>query len=71
MAPLRQPGRQRARNDAKHGRDNHHCKQRRRDRERRIVGGGKRVERNGYELAIGEGKTEKDDGAEGEDERLL
>ena len=37
------------------------------NRERRIVGGGEWVERNGYELAIGEGETEKDDRAQNED----
>ena len=31
MAPLRQPGCERARDDAKHGRDNHDREERRRD----------------------------------------
>ena len=65
MAPLRQPGRARARDDAEHGRDNHHREQRRSDRERRAVGGSEWVERNGHEIAIGESETEKDDGDRG------
>src|SRR5271154_3649425 len=67
MPPLREPSRQRARNDAEHGRDNHHCEERRRDRERGIVGAGEWVERNRHEVAVGEGKTEKDDSADNED----
>src|SRR5258708_31932668 len=67
MPPLREPSRQRARNDAEYGRDDHHREERRGDRERGIVGAGERVERNRHEVAVGEGETEKDDRAENED----
>src|ERR1700722_3330320 len=65
--PLRQPCRECARNDAEHGGDNHHRKQRRRDRQRGVVDGSEWVERNDHIMTIGEGETQKDEGDEGKE----
>ena len=67
MATLRQPGRERARDDAEHRRNDHHRKQRRCDRERGVLARSERVERNDHVVMVGEGETEKDDC--GEDEK--
>ena len=68
MTTLRQPSRERARDNPEHGGCDHHGEQRRGDRKRGVFPWGERVERNGDELTVGEGEGENGDSDDGEDD---
>ena len=61
MAPLRQPGCERARDNAEHGRDDGDSVERRVDRQRSMVNRSERIERNGHQVMVGERETQQDE----------